>query len=402
MTLGILAFSEGPLSSLGKQDAIAVVTGQGLTIALGAETIAVDATVAVTGQTINSTTGTAVIDSGASVGLTGQNITSALGTVIASPTANPVVSVSGFGLNAVIGTFAVTAGGQVSIDASSEPDLDLFLGDETVTATALVQPTGLTETFTVTVQNVGGSNKYFIDGVQQPTLTLEEKNIYIFSANDSSVDAHPLLLSTTSDGTHSGGTTYETGVTYQIDGSDVSKSDYLSNYSSATTRSLTINVAVGAPTLYYYCNVHSGMGGQANTPTNTNYDSEEISTALGTVSVEALTTPVVTGQALTSTTGTVSVVTTSVAAVTGQSMTTALGASIINASATVLPTGQTVNTALGTVVPVTNSIIEVTGQAMTLAQGDQAVYAWQVVPDSGTNTWTNVDDSATNTWRDAA
>ena len=37
MTLGILAFSEGPLSSLGKQDAIAVVTGQALTVALGAE-----------------------------------------------------------------------------------------------------------------------------------------------------------------------------------------------------------------------------------------------------------------------------------------------------------------------------------------------------------------------------
>ncbi len=83
-------------------------------------------------------------------------------------------------------------------------------------------------------------------------------------------------------------------------------------------------------------------------------------------------------------------------------MTTALGASIINASASALPTGQTVNTALGTVVPLTNTIVEVTGQSMSLAQGDQAVYAWQVVPDSGTNTWTNVDDSATNTWRDAA
>ena len=108
MTLGIIAFSEGPISSLGKQDAIAVVTGQALTSALGTETVAVDATVSVTGLSINSTTGTAVIDGGAGIGLTGQNITSALGTVIASPTANPTVSVSGFGLNAVIGTFGVT------------------------------------------------------------------------------------------------------------------------------------------------------------------------------------------------------------------------------------------------------------------------------------------------------
>ena len=27
-----------------------------------------------------------------------------------------------------------------------------------------------------------------------------------------------------------------------------------------------ITVAAGAPTLYYYCTNHSGMGGQANTP----------------------------------------------------------------------------------------------------------------------------------------
>ena len=149
MTLGILAFSEGPLSSLGKQDAIAVVTGQALTSALGTETVAVDVTVSVTGLSINSTTGTAVIDGGAGIGLTGQNITSALGTATAVAVANPTVSVSGFGLNFVTGTFAVTAGGQVSIDASSEPDLDLFLGDETVTATA--------NTGTLTGQSMSGS-----------------------------------------------------------------------------------------------------------------------------------------------------------------------------------------------------------------------------------------------------
>ena len=402
MTLGILAFSEGPLSSLGKQDAIAVVTGQALTVALGAEVVKAGATVVETGQDLNLTLGDETVVTTSVAAVTGQEITSALGTATAVAVANPTVSVSGFGLNVVIGTFAVTAGGQVSIDASSEPDLDLFLGEETVTASALVQPKGLTETFTVTVQNVGGANKYFINGVQQPTLTLREEDIFIFSSNDSSMDAHPILLSTTSNGTHSGGTVYNTGVTYQINGSNVSQSDYITNYSSATTRSLTIDVAAGAPTLYYFCNYHSNMGGQANTPTNTNYDSVEISTALGTVQVNALIPVPVTGQALSTALGTVAVNTTSVAAVTGQSMTTTLGASIINASATVLPTGQTVNTALGTVVPITNTIVEVTGQTMTLAQGDQAVYAWQVVPDSGTNTWTNVDDSATNTWRDAA
>ena len=33
-----------------------------------------------------------------------------------------------------------------------------------------------------------------------------------------------------------------------------------------TNYKTTIVVASGAPTLYYYCQYHSGMGGQANTP----------------------------------------------------------------------------------------------------------------------------------------
>ena len=32
----------------------------------------------------------------------------------------------------------------------------------------------VTRTFTVTVQSTGSGNKYFIDGVQTPTLTLGE------------------------------------------------------------------------------------------------------------------------------------------------------------------------------------------------------------------------------------
>ena len=140
---------------------------------------------------------------------------------------------------------------------------------------ALVQPIaglsatsdvlGRTVTKTVTVVSSGG-NKYAIDGVTQATLNLFEGNTYIFDGSDSSVASHPFLLSATSNGTHGGGTTYNTGVTYQLDGSTVTQSAYVSGYASATTRTLTIAVASGAPTLYYYCHVHSGMGAQANTP----------------------------------------------------------------------------------------------------------------------------------------
>ena len=103
-----------------------------------------------------------------------------------------------------------------------------------------------TRTFTVTVQNVSGYNKYFIDGVQQDTLTLAEGGTYVF--NWSAATSHPLRFSTTSDGTHNSGSEYTTGVT-KDDG------NYLT----------TIQVADSAPTLYYYCQYHSGMGGQINT-----------------------------------------------------------------------------------------------------------------------------------------
>ena len=142
------------------------------------------------------------------------------------------------------------------------------IGDEAVSGTALVSTTGVsasaltsgysatTITKTVTVREVSGANKYFIDGVQQPTLELFEGNTYRFDQSSSEYignSGHPLRFSTTANGTHGGGTQYTTGVsTVGTPGS-----------SGAYTE---ITVATGAPTLYYYCTQHSAMGGQANTP----------------------------------------------------------------------------------------------------------------------------------------
>ena len=108
-------------------------------------------------------------------------------------------------------------------------------------------------TLTVTVANPGSGNKYYVDGVQQPTLTLNEGSTYKFDQSAGTNGGHPLRFSTTSDGTHSGGTEYTTGVT----------TDGVPGNTGAYTQ---IVVATGAPTLYYYCTNHSGMGGQANTP----------------------------------------------------------------------------------------------------------------------------------------
>ena len=116
--------------------------------------------------------------------------------------------------------------------------------------------------YNVAVQNVGGNNKYFILGEQQKTLELFEGNTYIFDHPS----AHPLRFSTDSNNSSA----YTTGVTVV-----------------SSTR-VQIVVASGAPTLYYYCNVHAGMGGQANTPvpfnnnlqvTTTNQGADDITNA---------------------------------------------------------------------------------------------------------------------------
>ena len=126
--------------------------------------------------------------------------------------------------------------------------------------------TASTTIYTITVgSKTGGGNAYYVDGVERPVLSLTEGQNYIFNLNDNTVDSHPFYLSSTSDGTHGGGSIYSSGVTYKINGSSVSQSAYNSGFGAATTRSLEITVAIGAPTLYYYCAVHSGMGNQINT-----------------------------------------------------------------------------------------------------------------------------------------
>lgn len=162
---------------------------------------------------------------------------------------------------------------------ATNPQVDLvnagsFVSGNSYTIVSLNDGSAETVTYTVTVS--GG--KFYIDGEQQDTLTFKKGSTYKFDQSDSSNSSHPLRLSTTSDGTHGGGSEYTTGVT--------------TNGTAGSTGAYTqITVASDAPsTLYYYCTNHSGMGGQINV---TVYDTDY--TAIGAANNEIGTTFTATG-----------------------------------------------------------------------------------------------------------
>lgn len=102
----------------------------------------------------------------------------------------------------------------------------------------------------VTVANSGSGNKFYLDGTEQQVARLIPSVTYKFDQSDSSNSGHPLLLSTTSDGTHGGGASYTVGVTAV--GTPGSAGAYTE-----------VKLEQDSPdTLYYYCSNHSGMGGQ--------------------------------------------------------------------------------------------------------------------------------------------
>ena len=97
----------------------------------------------------------------------------------------------------------------------------------------------------ITLNVTASGGKYYINNVLQDAVQLDAGNTYIFDY--SSAAGHPLLFSTTANGTHGGGSSYTTGVT------------------TPGANKIQISVTEDTPDLFYYCQSHSGMGGTAKT-----------------------------------------------------------------------------------------------------------------------------------------
>ena len=138
--------------------------------------------------------------------------------------------------------------------AGSAPTLYYYCTNHSGMGGTAYTPAAGTISLAITVSNPGSGNKYYIEtGGPAPTISLTEGTTYRFDQSEGTNSGHPLRFSTTSGGSHSGGSEYTTGVT--TNGTPGSAGAYTE-----------ITVASSAPTLYYYCTAHAGMGGQLNTP----------------------------------------------------------------------------------------------------------------------------------------
>ena len=119
----------------------------------------------------------------------------------------------------------------------------------------------LEKTYTVTVANPGSGNVFVLDSANAPAIEMFRGNTYIFNQTDASNDGHPLVFK-------NGSSAYEVGVTYFLNGSATTQSNYVNTTTfnagrSSGDRKVQIEVATTAPSsgLRYYCYVHgNGMG----------------------------------------------------------------------------------------------------------------------------------------------
>ena len=178
-----------------------------------------------------------------------------------------------------VGNWVTPAGGGASAKAETAANEELYnsiWSNHAPSVTYQWQKSDGSQTINVTVgvDNNGGqaTGVFYFDGVEKPSGVEFERGIqYIFDQSDSSnanynTQEHPLMFSTGADGDHNGNGHYMMGVTYKLDGVTKTMGEYVSEFGSATTKTIEWIVPPNAPaTLYYWCHYHSGQGNSLTT-----------------------------------------------------------------------------------------------------------------------------------------
>ena len=221
----------------------AFVTNVGINLSLRSVATAANASVSVTRANIGFSLRSATVEVIKTHNVTGVALVTTLrsSTITSSPKVIPSQVVGTFSL----GTPFVKAGIEVEATGVSG---EFDTGNESSQAGA--NPVIYnTRTFRVTVVNVGGSNKYFIDGKQQYGLNLVKgRTLYTFDQSDSTNDGHPLRF-------------------YLDEGRSTLFSTNVQTVGTPGNAGAYTQIFVandGPTTLYYQCSIHAGMGGKAN------------------------------------------------------------------------------------------------------------------------------------------
>ena len=166
-----------------------------------------------------------------------------------------------------------TLGANAGASSNTNPSASVNLSNASHVAWCWYTNEKDTKTYILKKVNVGGNKYRFRNSTDTAnfnednvTLQLSEEGTFTFDMSSNSMDGHPMLLSATPDGTHNSGTVYEVGVVYLLNGQvQVNRAAWLVGYENASTRSIVFTPPTNAPTLYYYCHHHTGMGGAIDT-----------------------------------------------------------------------------------------------------------------------------------------
>lgn len=221
----------------------AFVTNVGINSSISSVATAANANVSVTRANIGFSLRSAVVEVIKTHNVTGVALVTTLRST--SFTSSPKVSLTGLAPRFTIRDVSAFFGTNV---IPSQTSATFATGNENIEAGA--NPVIYTsKEFKVTVVNVGGANKYFIDGRQQYGLNLvKDRNLYTFDQSDSSNAGHPLRFYLDE------GRTIPFTTNVQTVGTPGNPGAY--------TQIFVAND--GPTTLYYQCSIHAGMGGKAN------------------------------------------------------------------------------------------------------------------------------------------